>query len=156
MNASNESRHVSVNGVELAFEELGSGSTPLVLVHGFTGSRDDFSGQVAALGERFRVVTLDLRGHGDSTNTGTGASYTIEQLGDDLLAFLDAQGIDSCHLLGHSMGGMVALHLVLAHPARVASLLTIAGLPRILLSQVVQNSTDPFAELIIGLAVDPF
>src|SRR5690606_27041063 len=76
--------------------------------------------ELAALG---RTVLLDLRGHGASTNTGDAASYTLEQLADDLLAFLDATGLAGCDLLGHSLGGMVALRAALAAPERIASLI---------------------------------
>src|SRR5690606_35042816 len=68
-------------------------------------------------------IWIDLRGHGASTNTGDPKSYTFEQLAEDLIGFLDALGIERCDLLGHSMGGMVALRAVLARPERVASLI---------------------------------
>jgi pimeloyl-ACP methyl ester carboxylesterase len=113
---------IRVNGVELEVEEHGAGPRPFVLVHGFTGSRDDFAEMLPRLAERGRTVALDLRGHGGSTNTGDPARYTIETLRDDVLGALDALGIERCDLLGHSMGGMVALRLALDAPARVASL----------------------------------
>ena len=118
-------KRVRVNGVELAYREVGevgSGDRPFVLVHGFTGSGLDFEEQLPQLAAERRVVALDQRGHGDSTNTGDPSSYTFEQLNLDLEAFLDALGIERCDLLGHSMGGIVALRFVLAHPERVASL----------------------------------
>jgi pimeloyl-ACP methyl ester carboxylesterase len=93
------------------------------LVHGFTGWREDFREQLEDLAGVGRTILLDQRGHGESSNTGDAGTYTFEQLVDDLAAFLDGLGIDRCDLLGHSMGGMVALRFVLAHPERVASLL---------------------------------
>jgi pimeloyl-ACP methyl ester carboxylesterase len=117
-----DTKRVSVNGIEMAYSEAGSGGRPFVLVHGFTGSRDDFREPLPALAPLGWTVTPDLRGHGDSTNTRDAGSYTLDRLVGDLVGFLDAIGIERCDLLGHSMGGMVALRLVLEHPARVASL----------------------------------
>lgn len=116
-------RRVAVGAVEIAWEEEGRGERPLVLVHGFTGSRRDFAPRAAALARLGRSVRIDLRGHGALTNTGDPKSYTFEQLAEDLIGFLDALGIERCDLLGHSMGGMVALRAVLARPERVASLI---------------------------------
>ena len=116
------SRSVAVNGIEIAYEEHGGGTRPFVLLHGFTGSRRDFAPRAAELAALGRVVLPDLRGHGDSTNTGTEAGYTFDQLAADLLAFLDALGIERCDLLGHSMGGMIALRAALRWPERFASL----------------------------------
>jgi pimeloyl-ACP methyl ester carboxylesterase len=133
-------KRISVNGIEMAYEEHGAGTRPLVLVHGFTGSRRDFSWRFAELAAFGRVVALDLRGHGDSTHLGEASSYTLEQLAADLVGFLDALGIESCDLLGHSMGGMAALRAALARPPALASLILMDtaarapdGLPRALL-----------------------
>ncbi len=113
---------ISINGIEVVYDDVGEGARPFVLVHGFTGCRDDFASQLPALARHGRTIAPDLRGHGDSTNTGDPRSYSFAQLVDDLVAFVDALGLDRFDLLGHSMGGMVALRTVLGHPARVASL----------------------------------
>lgn len=110
-------------GVEIAHAVAGGGdATPLVLVHGFTGSSIDWTDVVDGLAVDRRVVTMDHRGHGESTNTGDAATYTLDQLADDLAALLDHLGLDRFHLLGHSMGGAVVLRYVLKHQARVRSL----------------------------------
>lgn len=116
-------KRVSLNGIEMAYDELGAGTRPLVVVHGFTGSRRDFAWRYDDLAGLGRTIVPDLRGHGESTNTGDAASYTLEQVADDLVAFFDALGFESCDLLGHSMGGMAALRVALQAPARVASLI---------------------------------
>ena len=116
---------LSVNGIELAWSERGSGSasTPkLVLVHGFTGSAHDFALVADDLAAERRVVLLDQRGHGHSTKTGSLEGYTIDQLVADLAAFLDALGGGPVDLLGHSMGGRVAMGLVLSRPDLVSTL----------------------------------
>jgi len=130
-------KRVSVNGIEMAYEEHGAGTRPLLVVHGFTGSRRDFARCRDDLARLGRTILPDLRGHGDSTNTGDAPTYTLAQLADDLVAFCDALGIASCDLLGHSMGGMAALRAALHAPERFASLILMdtaahapAGIPR--------------------------
>ncbi len=118
-------RTLHLNGVDLAWSERGSGpgGTPtFVLCHGFTGSSHDFSLQVDALAGNRRVITLDQRGHGQSTKTGTLEGYTMEQLVSDLVSFIEAVGGGPVDLLGHSMGGRVALGVVLSRPDLVSSL----------------------------------
>jgi pimeloyl-ACP methyl ester carboxylesterase len=120
---------VRANGIEIAFEEHGHGDRPLLLVHGFTGFRHDFATHVADLARHGRVLAPDLRGHGESGRTGDPASYAFEHFTADLLGFLDALGIERCDLLGHSMGGMIALRAALAAPDRVASLMLMDTAP---------------------------
>lgn len=115
--------------VEIEWERAGAGDRPFVLVHGFTGSRDDWADVLPALAELGPTITLDQRGHGGSTNPGTPGAYSLEHLVRDLARFFDAVGIERCDLLGHSMGGMVCLRLALAHPARVASLVLMDTAP---------------------------
>lgn len=116
-------RRVCVGSITMSYDEQGVGDRPFVLVHGFTGSRDDFADVCGRLAERGRTITVDQRGHGESTNTGRAEDYNLDTAVSDLLGFLDALEIDQCDLLGHSMGGMVAIRFVLAHPRRAASLI---------------------------------
>ena len=115
-------RRIAARGIEFEVEEHGQGERVFVLVHGFTGSRDDWREQLPELAKLGRTVAVDQRGHGGTTNSGNLADYSFAGLVDDLAALLDALGIESCDLLGHSMGGCVALRFALAHPARVLSL----------------------------------
>jgi len=98
-------------------------ATPLVLIHGFTGGRIDFADVIDELAVDRRVVAWDHRGHADSTNTGDASTYSFDQLVTDAVAALDLLGLDRFHLLGHSMGGVVAQRLVLEHPDRIESLI---------------------------------
>lgn len=116
------SKVVRVNGVELAYQQAGDG-VPFVLVHGFTGSGREWSGVIADLASDRRVIALDQRGHGESTNTGDSTTYVFDQLVDDLAAFVDALGLDVFDLLGHSMGGLVAMRYAIEHASRVRSLI---------------------------------
>ncbi len=115
-------RKIAIRGIEMELEDAGAGARPFVLVHGFTGSRDDFREHVPELAELGRTIALDQRGHGGTTNSGRSEDYTLEGLVADLAAAFDALGLERADLLGHSLGGMVALRLALAHPRRVASL----------------------------------
>ena len=91
---------------------------PFILVHGFTGSKLDFSNQLPWFAQDHRVIAYDQRGHGESSNAGP---YDLYTLAGDLVNFLDALSIDQCHILGHSLGGMVVIRALLSHPQRFKS-----------------------------------
>src|SRR5215218_7381756 len=109
------------DGVALAVTDTGSGP-PLLLVHGFGGAKEDFADHIDALAERRRVVTFDHRGHGESDGPSDLEAYSFDRMAADVQGVADALGIDGFRLLGHSMGGMVARRVVLAHPTRVDAL----------------------------------
>jgi len=115
-------RKLGFRGMEMELEDEGRGARPFVLVHGFTGSRDDFREHVPQLARLGRTIALDQRGHGGSTNSGRAEDYTLDGLVEDLAAAFDALKLARVDLLGHSLGGMVTLRYALAHPERVASL----------------------------------
>lgn len=115
-------RRVTVSGVEWAYEERGDGAPALVLLHGYTGCWRDFEGPLPALAEARRVLVPELPGHGGSARLAPDA-YTFDHMTALLIAFLDAVGEGPVHLLGHSMGGMLALRVALQAPDRLASLL---------------------------------
>ncbi len=121
-----DEKRLRVGELEIAYEDrdakAGASERPFVLVHGFTGSRDDWREVLPALSERGRTLAPDGRGHGGTTNPGDPAAYGFEPLVADLAGFLDALEVPRCDLLGHSLGGMVAMRFALAHPERVASL----------------------------------
>ncbi len=112
----------AVDGIELAWGERGNGR-PFVLVHGWTGSAHDFTLHRDALSTDRRVLAIDHRGHGHSTNTDDPATYSIAHLVADLCAWADAVIGEPFDLLGHSMGGRVALEFTLANPDAVRSLI---------------------------------
>ena len=109
------------DGVGLAVEVTGTGA-PLLLVHGFGGAKEDFADHVAGLAEHATVVVFDHRGHGASDHPPDEGAYTLDRLVADTLGVADALGFPRFGVVGHSMGGMVARRLVLAHPARVDAL----------------------------------
>jgi pimeloyl-ACP methyl ester carboxylesterase len=111
---------IRVGELDIEYSEAGVGTRPFVMVHGFTGSRDDFADVLDDVAVQGRTIVPDLRGHGGTTNPGRG--YDFDQLCRDLLGFLDALDISKCDLLGHSLGGMIVLRFALDHPERVHSL----------------------------------
>lgn len=105
--------------ISLHYIKKGSG-TPLLLLHGNGESGDYFVHQMDEFARHFTVYAIDTRGHGQSPR-GT-APFTISQFADDLLDFMDGQGIEKAHILGFSDGGNIALTFALRHPGRVGRL----------------------------------
>jgi pimeloyl-ACP methyl ester carboxylesterase len=109
---------------ELAIAEAGEGGRPLVLVHGFTGAKEDFTDWLPPLAERgWHAVAPDQRGHGDSPKPDAEAAYSFDMFAGDLLGLLDALGWDDAVALGHSMGGMVVQTAVLRAPERLSAVI---------------------------------
>jgi len=141
-------RKVALRGIEMELEEAGAGERAFVLVHGFTGSRDDFREHVPELARLGRTIALDQRGHGGTTNSGRSEHYTLDGLVADLAAAFDALGLARADLLGHSLGGMVALRFALAHPERVASLVLMDTSPRPMSLPIPEPARVALAELV--------
>ena len=103
---------LDVDGVRLAYDDVGRrDGVPLVFIHGWTANRHRWDDQLGHLAGRYRVISLDLRGHGDSDFTP--APYTIRGLAREVLGLLDGLGVYRLVPVGHSMGGMIALTLAL-------------------------------------------
>jgi 3-oxoadipate enol-lactonase len=116
-----ETRHIAVNGVRLAYVDVGTG--PAVLfVHGFMADRTLWSEQVVAL-DGWRRIAPDLRGMGMSEAPEAG--YGMGVYADDLAALLDALDVERAVVCGLSMGGYVAFELLRRHRARVAALVVL-------------------------------
>ena len=111
-------------GFSLAWDEWGSGDgPPLVLIHGFSGSAHDFAGHIEVLAADRRVLAIDHRGHGRSSHSFEEMTYTVDHIVDDTIAWLDAKGGGPVDLLGHSLGGHVALRVALARRDLLRSLI---------------------------------
>ena len=111
-------RRVRVGDLEIAYLEGGSGE-PLILVHGFGATKDNFTRVAAYLTPHYRVLIPDLPGFGDSFKP-EHASYTIAQQVEWLNAFATALGVGRVHLGGSSMGGFIATLYALTHPTTSA------------------------------------
>ena len=117
----------------LAFEASGEGTgATFVLLHGFGMCRESLRPLAARLresGAAARTLLVDSRGHGDSRTRTSDDAYRYPALRDDVCALLAREAPAGAHLVGHSMGGQIALLVALAHPDRVRSLTVIGGGP---------------------------
>lgn len=121
---------VAVRGVRYRVAVDGRGPA-VVLLHGFTGSLATWDAVVAALVPSFTAVRLDLLGHGGSDAPDDPARYSMEEAVADIGALADRLGLGRFHLVGYSFGGRVALHVALAMPERLRSLVLEGASPGI-------------------------
>lgn len=151
--------HTIVNGISLNYETAGDGP-PVVLIAGLGADHHFWYRQIPALAERFRVITPDNRGAGDSEKPNE--PYTLRQLADDVRGLLDAVGVERAHVVGASLGGFIAQEFVLAYPERVRRLVlcctsfggaTSAPIPPETLAVMLARTGDPERDLRAFLAV---
>ena len=118
-------RTIVANGLEFGAVEAGKDhDDKLLLVHGFTGAKEDFEDHVDALAATgWHVVAADHRGHGASAKPGGEHSYSMSLMAADMAAIVDVLGWNQFVLLGHSMGGMVAQHMATALTDRLRGLI---------------------------------
>jgi pimeloyl-ACP methyl ester carboxylesterase len=112
--------------MQLNFKQLGQGK-PLVLLHGLFGSADNWFSVAPKLAERFHVVAADLRNHGHSPHD---AEMTYPLMAADVAELFDTCGFASASIVGHSMGGKVAIQFALDFPERVNKLVVVDIAPR--------------------------
>jgi pimeloyl-ACP methyl ester carboxylesterase len=110
---------VEFSGCRIAYWTEGSGA-PVVLVHGTAVPGLAWRPQLDALARRYRCVVFDNRGM--AASQPVGARITVDQMALDTIAVMDAAGVESAHVVGHSLGGLVSLQLALGARARVRSL----------------------------------
>jgi pimeloyl-ACP methyl ester carboxylesterase len=107
------------DGVRIAYEIVGEGR-PVVLVHGFAASRIQNwkdPGWYQTLTEAgYRVVAMDMRGHGDSDKPHDPAAYDHAIMAEDIVAVIEAAGAEPGFLMGYSMGGFISMHVLMDHP----------------------------------------
>jgi 3-oxoadipate enol-lactonase len=125
-----------INGAEIHYEEDGKGRETIVFAHGLLFSGRMFESQVQALRDRYRCVTFDFRGQGQSEVTASG--YDMDSLTDDAAGLIEALGCAPCHFVGLSMGGFVGMRLAARRPALLRSLV------------LLETSADPEPEENVG------
>jgi 3-oxoadipate enol-lactonase len=113
----------SINGINLYYRVFGRGE-PLVLIMGFGGAHEGWFFQTRAFKRHYQVVVFDNRGLGRSDKSAQ--PYTIATMADDTVGLMDHLGIDSAHILGQSLGGIVAQELAICHPERVRKLVLVS------------------------------
>ena len=107
-------------GIKIHYQDVGSGEA-VVLVHGFASTAEHNwggTGWIAALSEKYRVIALDVRGHGLSDQPHSPEAYGYASMGADLTRLMDHLGIGRTILMGYSMGSSIAIELMLSHPER--------------------------------------
>jgi pimeloyl-ACP methyl ester carboxylesterase len=119
----------SAPGARLAYDVAGAGDPPMIFVHGWCCDRSYFDPQVTRFSARHAVVTVDLRGHGESSapDPGPGA-YDIAVLADDVLAVAAAAGLRQPALVGHSLGALIGLACA-ARPGAIRALVMVDPAP---------------------------
>ena len=117
--------YADVNGLHLYYETYGSGA-PLVLLHGGMLTIDlNFASLIPTLAQAHTVIGVEMQGHGRTANIDREITYA--NLATDIVALLDHLGIERAAVLGHSMGGGVALELAVNHPDRVSAIVPISA-----------------------------
>jgi pimeloyl-ACP methyl ester carboxylesterase len=110
-------------GTKLAFEDRGAGKPTFVFVHGWACDRSFFAPQAEHFARRHRVVSVDLRGHGESDKPP--GQYPIGAYADDIAYIIEQLGFGKTVAVGHSMGGVTVLQLAAAHPDCVAAIVMV-------------------------------
>lgn len=112
---------LSSDGIPIHYEDRGDGELALVLVHGWCCDRGHWRGQTGPLSQQYRVVTLDLAGHGESGSERN--SWTMSAFGQDVVAVVQKLGLKRVVLVGHSMGGFVIVEAARQMPEKVVGLI---------------------------------
>jgi pimeloyl-ACP methyl ester carboxylesterase len=108
-----------VNGISMYYEVQGKG-VPLVMIQGFAGNHQAWFFQTPVFRKYYEVIVFDNRGIGKSGRAGE--PYTIRTMADDVIALMDYLGIDKAHILGLSMGGLIAQEVAISYPERLIKL----------------------------------
>ena len=117
-----KSEVLSVNGLSLHYFDWGNpGAPPVVCVHGYTSSAQAFHAPARHFQDHFRLIVPDVRGHGESAWSSTGAYQYSDQV-SDLAAIVDRLGLERFTLIGTSMGGIIGMAYAGSHPERLARL----------------------------------
>ncbi|MCB1671246.1 MAG: alpha/beta fold hydrolase [Gammaproteobacteria bacterium] len=134
--------------MRLNFRQFSEAGPPLLVLHGLFGNLRNWSWHAAELASEFSVYGLDLRNHGESPHTD---SMSYAEMAGDVLEFLESRALADVNLLGHSMGGKVAMQLALGSPQRVRRLL-VADIAPVAYAEERGDHENVFQGL---LAVDP-
>ncbi len=121
---------ITIRDTELYYETHGQGE-PLLLIHGLGSSSRDWELQLTPFSERYRVISYDVRGHGQSAKPP--GPYSVPQFAGDAIGLLDALEVESAHVLGISMGGMIVFQLAVSYPERVKSAIVVNSGPSLVL-----------------------
>ncbi|MEX2591840.1 MAG: alpha/beta fold hydrolase [Anditalea sp.] len=112
--------------MQLNFKKTGQGK-PIIILHGLFGSADNWLSIATGLEKDFTTFLIDQRNHGDS---GHHEEWDYKAMAEDLAEFMEEQGLEKTHLMGHSMGGKTAMTFALAYPEKVDRMIIVDIAPR--------------------------
>lgn len=120
---------MKINGINLRYDVMGDGPA-LLFIHGLGSCSEDWDAQVPEFAKQYKVITFDVRGHGNSEKPA--GAYSIPMFAADAAALLKALGVTSAHVVGVSMGGAIAFQLTVDSPSLVKSLTIVNSAPEML------------------------
>ncbi|MDE0853091.1 MAG: alpha/beta fold hydrolase [Nevskia sp.] len=123
---------LKVNGIQVHFDSRGEGP-PVVLIHGLGSNGKDWDPQTSVFSRQYRVITVDLRGHGRSAKPA--GPYTVQLLSDDVAAVIRRLGVEGAHIVALSLGGALAFQLMLDYPYLVKSAVIVNSGPQLVLNR---------------------
>lgn len=115
---------ISIENEKIAFVDVGSGQNTLLFIHGLSSNLQSWKKNISELKNKYRCIALDLPGYGKSTKNST--TYSLKDYADFLNSFIEKKNLHDVILVGHSMGGQVAMHTLLAAQDNFKSLVLIA------------------------------
>jgi pimeloyl-ACP methyl ester carboxylesterase len=142
----------SSDGVRIFYTTIGQGE-PLILSHGTTHTCESWQdlGYIDGLKDQFHLILIDTRGHGQSDKPHAVTAYAVAQLADDVVAVVDALGVDRFHLIGYSLGAVTGFHLAARLPERVQSLIAYGGDPYVPSAKYIASIEQDIAILRQGM-----
>jgi len=115
-----------VNGIKICYDIHGDGD-PIILIHGFSDRKEHWRAQVGSLSEHFRVIRMDNRGAGKSDRPD--GDYTMKVYASDVAGLMDFLSIERSHIIGHSLGGMIAQNFAILYPNKVNKMILLNTFP---------------------------
>lgn len=145
-----EIKQVQIDSTNLVYSESGKGET-LVLVHGFGGDKDNWTRMTPFLNAKFRIISPDLPGFGDS-DRNTSLNYSVSEQVKRLHLFIEKLGIKKFHIAGNSMGGAISAAYASKYPDEILSLILInsAGVVSPIKSELTINLENGFNPLLVN------
>ena len=119
-------KFVNVGGADIYYEEYGQGE-PLILLHGFGRTLEDWKSFIPEYSKNFRVIAWDMRGHGRSSNPDTSEVFLHAKAAEDLLVLLEELKLEKVKAIGHSSGGIVILYAATSEPARFEAIVPVSA-----------------------------
>ncbi len=143
-----------INGIKICYEIYGSDNNiPIILIHGFGAKKEIWNSQVGSLSKKFKVITFDIRGSGKSDRPNK--PYTMEMFVDDIKGLMDYLHLKKVHLIGRSLGGMIAQHFALKYPECLNKLVLITTNPGMPDEQGAEILKESYIEGLKRLKEDP-